>query len=143
MPRGTGRWRRRENSGRSVGGRLPENGRGQSPAAEAPDAVVYFRESDSRGTLGPTLWGHSTISPLSVKWADAGKHYGVTEDLSRGAPSTSQCAVFRPKSGRPPHTGLPMVGLPRGYSAYDPVGTIRRGLARPPHRVAKIESKNK
>ena len=80
MPRGTGSWRRRENSGRSVGGSLRENRRGQSPVAEAPDEVVYFRESDFARHPRPTLWGHSTISPLSVKWADAGEHFGDWED---------------------------------------------------------------
>jgi hypothetical protein len=34
-----------------------------------------------RGCTWPRLWGHSTISPVSVKRTEAGKHHGVSGEL--------------------------------------------------------------
>ena len=79
MPSGIGSWRRRENSGRFVGSRLLEERRGLSfRQAKHRMKWIHSGSSDPRKFLGRRFGANSTIGPLSNKWADAGKHYGVT-----------------------------------------------------------------
>jgi hypothetical protein len=64
MPRGIGSWRQRENSGRFVGSRLREERRGPVSGQPKHRMTWITLEVGFARSPWPTLWSHSTISPL-------------------------------------------------------------------------------